>query len=189
MLLASLPRRNSRIVNSTSSGLSSTRRISTSCDMHLLLGDREFRFLLRFVFGQSDGEEKRCSLIDLRFRPNTATVFPNDALHDRQADSCAFEITSLVQPLKNSKKLPDILHLEAHPVVADKYNALAVVPHLSHLNHGVFSLPCVLHGIGEQVYEDLLDQSRIAFRAEQVSDLPLYVPACAFRRQVLDHLP
>src|SRR5208282_1096940 len=103
MTLAILLRRRDRIVNSASSGLSSTSRISTSFDIRLLLSQSKFQFLARGVLWRSDGEEKRSSLIEHPFRPNPPAMFPNDALHDRQAHSCTLKIASLVQPLKNSK--------------------------------------------------------------------------------------
>jgi hypothetical protein len=43
-------------------------------------------------------------------------MFPNDALHNRQTDACAFKISGMVQPLKNAERLARILHLETTPL-------------------------------------------------------------------------
>src|SRR5579863_10107032 len=172
------------MVNSASSGLSSTNRISTSCDMHLLYLNGRFWLLASLILGRTENEEKRCSLVDRRLGPNSATVPLNDALHDRQANSSALEIAGLVQALKNSEKLFRVLHLEADPVVANKYNALAVLHGLSDLDHSVLLPAGVLHSIREQIHEYLFHQSWIAFRAEQVSHLPLHVSAGPIRRNV-----
>src|SRR5579863_2520284 len=153
------------MVSSASSGLSSTSSISTSCDIDLLFVNGRFWLLARLVLGRTEREEKRRSLIDRRLGPYSATVPLNDALHNRQAHSGTFEIARFVQALKNSEKLFRVLHLEAHPVVADKHNALAALHGLSHLDHSVLAPPRVLHGIGEQIHEYLPHQTRIAFRA------------------------
>src|SRR5260370_40479394 len=118
MPLESLLRRKARTVSSTSSALSSTSRISTSCDMNYLIPDQTFWFIVRLVLGRSEREEERCSLIDFRLRPNPPTVFANDALYNCQSHPRSFEIARLVQPLKNSKELAYVLHLEARPIIA-----------------------------------------------------------------------
>src|ERR1700688_5276646 len=100
MSLASLWWRNSRIANSTSSGLSSTSKTSTLCGMCHSILYWKLWFLARFVLGGSQRKEKRRSVIELRFRPNPPTVFPNDALHYGQPSSWAFELGSLAHAVE-----------------------------------------------------------------------------------------
>src|ERR1700676_2354633 len=188
MSLASWLRRNARIVSSTSSGLSSTSRISTSCDMHLLLERRSACLLARLALGCAQREEKCRPMIDFSGDPNPATVLPNDALHKRQADSSTLEIARRVQPVKDSKKLSRIPHVETHPVVPDENHPLVVLVDPSHLDHGMFPPARVLHSIREQVHEYLFHQSGIAFGAEQGSDLPLHLPAGTLRSKIVNCL-
>src|SRR5271165_514549 len=103
MTLAILLRRKARMVNSASSGQSSTSRISTSCDMQHLSGEWKFQRRGGVVLGRTDGEGKGRAAIELGFGPNAPTVFANDALGNGQAHARAFKITSLVQALKNAK--------------------------------------------------------------------------------------
>src|SRR5208283_6057888 len=113
MSLEILLRRRARTVNSTSSTLSSTSRISTSCDMNYLIPLAGSGFWSCLLLGRSERKEKRRSLIKLRFRPNPPTVFPNNPLHNRQAHSCALEIPSPMQALKHTEEFARVLHLEA----------------------------------------------------------------------------
>src|SRR5258708_14549340 len=177
MSLEILLRRKARTVSSTSSALSSTSRISTSCDMNCLIPDQTFCFIVRVVLGRSKREEKRRSLIDFRVRPNPPTVFANDALYNCQSHPRSFEIARLVQPLKNSKKLAHVLHLEARPVVPHEDDAKLVLRHLSHLHYPPLPLSRVLHCVRQQIDKYLFHQSRIAFRAEQAPYLPLHLPS------------
>src|ERR1700679_3601212 len=147
MSLESLLRRKARTVNSTSSGLSSTRRISTSCDIDHLLVFCSFLSFFCVAFRRSEGEEKRCPFVQFRLRPNLPAVFANDALNNCQTHSRSFKVTRFVQPLKNPEELAYILHLEAHTVVPDKKHTLVVLSHLSNFNHGVFPFTRVFHCI------------------------------------------
>src|SRR5712671_4322082 len=116
-------------------------------------------------------------------------MFANNALHNRQAYSRALKIPRLVQPLKNSEELADVLHLKARTVVAYKDHALVVLPYLTDFNYRMFPLPGIFEGIRQQIHEYLFHQSRIAFRAEQVSDVPVHLPRRTLRRKLLDNLP
>src|SRR6266446_1148948 len=189
MSLEILLRRNARTVSSTSSALSSTSRISTSCDMNYLIPDQTFWFIVRVVLGRSKREEERRSFVELRFRPNPPTVFANDALYNCQSHPRSFEIARLVQPLKNSKKLAYVLHLEARSVVPHEDDAKIVLRHLSHLNYRAFPLSRILHCVRQQIDEHLFHQSRIAFRAKQIPDLPFHLPPGTLCCKVLDRLP
>src|SRR5260370_1564727 len=126
MSLDILLRCSARAVSSTSSALSSTSRISTSGDMNDLIPDCKFWFPVSVAVRPSEREEKRRSLVELRFRPDAPTVFANNALHNRQSDACAFEVPRLVQPLKDPEKFAHILHLEARAVVVHEDYALVV---------------------------------------------------------------
>src|SRR5260370_3905033 len=189
MSLEILLRRKGRTVSYTSAARSSTSRISTSCDMNCLIPDQTFCFIVRVVLGRSKREEKRRSLIDFRVRPNPPTVFANDALYNCQSHPRSFEIARLVQPLKNSKKLAHVLHLAPRSVVPHEHDAKLVLRHLSHLNYRAFPLSRVLHRVRQQINEHLFHQSRIAFRAKQVPDLPFHLPPGTLCRKVLDRLP
>src|SRR5260370_9403214 len=189
MLWEVLLRRNARTVSSTSSALSSTSRISTWVDMNSLIPDQTFWFIVRAVLGRSEREEERCSFVDFRFRPNPPTVFANDALYNCQSHPRSFEVARLVQPLKNSKELAYVLHLEARSVVPHEDDPKIVLRHLSHLHPPPFPLSRVLHCVRQQINEHLFHQSRIAFRAKQVPDLPFHLPPGTLCRKVLDRLP
>src|ERR1700733_7100586 len=100
MLFATFLFRSSRIVSSASSGLSSTSKISTSCDMDLLSNDGKLRLLARGALRRSNGEEERRPTTNIRLSPNPAPVFPNNTLHNRKAHSGAFKIAGFLQSLK-----------------------------------------------------------------------------------------
>src|SRR6185436_17905178 len=96
--------RNARSVSSTSSGLSSTRRIS-------LIG------FLQGVLPQ--GEIEAGSLVRFPFRPHVPAVTMNDPLHRGEPDAGAREFGRGVQPLERSKQFIRVLRIEAGAVVAD----------------------------------------------------------------------
>src|SRR3984957_8349774 len=187
MTFASLLRRNARTVNSASSGLSSTSRISTSLDMDdLIIGYGVCCANLcrsnRTPLCDTQREKECRSSVKLRFRPDSPAVLPNDTLHNRQPYSRAFEIAGLMQPLENAKQLARVLHLEARAIVLDEYDALTVLHRLSHLNHRPLLSAGVLHGIRKQIDEHLLDESRIAVSAGKTRNLPFNFSPRVLRR-------
>src|SRR6185312_4088308 len=101
-LLATLCRRKEWRASSASSGLSSTRRISTSFRMNLSC---------------ADGKEERRADVGSRFRPDLAPVAVDDALDDREPDAGAFELFRAVKALEDAEQLVRITHVEAGAVV------------------------------------------------------------------------
>src|SRR5271165_808710 len=107
MWLARFSLRSECRVNSTSSGLSSTSKISIGpWIMSALLydGRPNLEFVLLGTCGRTpESEVKRCSLVQFSFSPNAATVFPHDAVSRRQTHACAFEVFGPVQTLEHTK--------------------------------------------------------------------------------------
>src|ERR1700676_5659003 len=75
-------------VSFTSWGLSSTSRISA-------------RWL--FMIGNSRREVECRALVNRRFGPDSPAVAMDGALHDREADACAFEILRAMHPLAHAE--------------------------------------------------------------------------------------
>src|ERR1035441_4771291 len=73
-----------------------------------------------------DGKVKGRAAVHHAFGPRSTAVPVNDALNVRQADACAFELLLGVQALKHSEQLAGIPRIEAHPVVANENDPLAV---------------------------------------------------------------
>src|ERR1017187_4972855 len=135
-------------MSSTSSGLSSTSKMSARWS-----GMRGGAFRCKV---KSRAAIHRC------FGPDTTAMALNDALHDRQADAGAGEILGAMQPLKHVEQLAGILHVEADPVVGDEEHLF--VSHLARadLDAGVVAQFRVLEGVVDDVHEHLLEQRRIA---------------------------
>src|SRR2546422_1927634 len=134
-------------VNSTSFGLSSTRRISTMCST------------MRGV--SSECKRKRRALIDGRLGPDAPTVAMDDALHNRQAHARPFILFGAVQALEHAEELANVLHMKAHTIVLDEIDALAPYLAAADFDHRDLPLARELERVGEQVDKDLLEQSRI----------------------------
>src|SRR5579864_5133293 len=88
-------------VSRTSSGLSSTKRISIAPSIIIA----------------SKRKVKCRALVDLCFRPDTSPVTVNDALHNRQTDAGSLEVLNAMQPLKDAEELVDIPHVKTRAVV------------------------------------------------------------------------
>src|ERR1700691_5694056 len=137
--------------SSASDGVSSTSRISTaSVSGRLALRRRRFVGRLR----QRSQREKKCSSgIHLRFRPDFASVPPNDPLHGDEPNPGSLEILLPMQPLEHSKELIGIARVEPHSVVAYKNRALAVHDPRAHLNHRSRLFSGELHGVRQQIHK------------------------------------
>ena len=90
--------------SSASSSLSSTKRISWSS----------------LVIAGPQGKKESRAVIHSAFGPNAATVTRDNALHRRQADSGSFKFSVRMQPLKWSKELVGVCHIEPGTVIAHK---------------------------------------------------------------------
>src|SRR5437879_11229717 len=98
-------------VNSTSSGLSSTSRISMdfSC-----IGSCSF-----------ESEVECRTLVDGRFRPDAPTVAVDDALDDRQTDAGSLIVLWAMQARGHPEKSDVVLHVDPHPIVFHEVHARA----------------------------------------------------------------
>src|SRR4051812_40462292 len=121
ILLLSFSLRRACKHSSTSSALSSTKRISTSscCGIkHLVLG------VLEFLGAGSDGgmaqSKKECrTVIGSGVGPHCSTMLVNDAGDRGQPDTCPLELFAAMQSLEYAKKFVGESHLEANPVVTN----------------------------------------------------------------------
>src|SRR5262249_904598 len=111
-LLSTLFFLRARRVRTSSSGLSSTNRMSLSC-------------MGRFPH-RSQREVKGRALLDSGFRPDLTAMAVNDALHGGQPDARAREILLAVQALKGPEQFRAVGHLEADAVIADEISQLTV---------------------------------------------------------------
>src|SRR2546421_5170451 len=131
--------------SSTSFGLSSTSRISTVWSGMGRLS--------------CQGKEKRGAAVGLRLGPDTPAVAVDDALRDRQADAGAVIVLGAVQPLEHPKELVGVAHVEADAVVAHKIHGLPALRAPAHGDTRHVAVGGKLEGVGQQVDEDLLEQS------------------------------
>src|SRR5665213_514831 len=99
---------------STSSGLSSTSKIST-------VSSGAFILIRSF-----ESEIKRRALFRLALSPYTTAVTVDDALHNRQADACAFKFFRRMQPLENAEKFVHVFHLKTRAVVFNEIDILSI---------------------------------------------------------------
>src|SRR3984957_9011722 len=118
------------------------------------------------------GEVKRRALIQFGFRPGSATMFADDALHRGQSNACALEIFGPMQPLKDAEQFVFILHVEADAIVANENDALAILQEMTDLDDRVLPRSCELKSVGNKVLKYLLDEDGIALGRRQLSDLP-----------------
>src|SRR2546422_185752 len=143
-------------VNSTSFGLSSTRRIST---MFSVMSD---------VSVERKG--KRRALVDGRLGPDAPAVAMDDALHNWQAHARPVVLVGAVQALEHPEEFADVLHIKAYAVVLDKIDALATGLAAADFDHRHLPLARKLEGVGAQIDQDLLEQDRIGLTQGQVAD-------------------
>ena len=81
---------------------------------------------LRILFRISSARQceiKGSSFVHFGFSPDAAAVALDDALNDGEADAGAFKLLDGVQPLKNTKEIFRVAHIETGAVVAnEKYS-------------------------------------------------------------------
>src|SRR5262245_24401346 len=91
--------RNARSVNSTSSGLSSTNKIS--------------------FIASAEREVEARAVIDFPFRPDLAAMAMHDPRYRRKADAGPWKLRHGVQSLKRAEELVRIVGVEAGSIVAN----------------------------------------------------------------------
>src|SRR5512146_119109 len=155
-----------RLVSSTSLGSSSTSKISVG-NCFIMHPAR------RLGGGAPKREIETCTPIGFRLRPDAAPVPMDNSLNYGQTNPGAFEVLGAVQTLKNSKKLVDIAHVEAHAVVAHKEAHFAAGDLSSHLDHRRITRAGELHRVPQQVGEYLSQQDGIADGFRQRGNPPL----------------
>src|SRR5690349_15328097 len=163
-----------RIVSSASSGLSSTRRISTSSSscMSGLLGQREV---------------ERRALVGLAVGPDSPAVAYDDALHQSEPHAGAAEFAFAVQPLEHAKQLRLVARIEACAVVADVVDELLLVADRADLHDGPLPLARILDRVGEQIGPHLLEQRAIAQHWGQRREAKLGARAVELRPYAVEH--
>src|SRR6266516_1543106 len=152
-----------RRVNTTSSGLSSTSKITPLSTQVLHWG------------GQ--GEVEGGAPVRLAVRPDPAAVPAQDALHDRQPEPAALEVGRRVQPLERVEQLVRVPHAEARPVVPDEVDLLAVGPVGPDRDPGRGPPAGELPRVGQQVLQHQPEQLRVAAAGQPLGDGHLDLPA------------
>src|SRR5881409_1365174 len=148
-----------RSVSSTSSGLSSTSRMTLFA---LLM------FRLREI------EEEGRAVARLGVHPDPAVVAVEDALHDRQADAGASELALVMQALEGTEQAVGIGHVEADAVVGDEAILLAVVLDHADTDHRLVGLAGELPRVLQQVLHCDLHQRAVGLHGHAVVDHPLH---------------
>src|SRR4051794_2860930 len=171
-----------RTVSSTSSGLSSTTRMSIRCGS--AEGGRWGRdssgagFLPELLIGigwiptsslpcipAAQRQVKCRSALRLGLGPNPASVFMRNALHQGQSRSVALELIRSMQPLKHAEQLPGVAHLEPNSIVRDGHANLTIELDRPNSDHSLLAGPGELDRVGEQVVQRQLDQAAVALHA------------------------
>src|SRR5688572_7741343 len=114
-------------------------------------------------------------------------MLAHDALDDGQADTTALEFEVHMEAMERSKELARAFHGEANPIVADVKGTAA--------RRGLIDfddrdrLPArIFQGVGQQVQNDLVDQTGIAVSRGQMADTPLDLTALGLRFEFGDSL-
>jgi hypothetical protein len=127
------------------------------------------------------------------FDPYGSLVPFDDALHDRQLDTSAFEVRRRVQALENAKKLVRVFHIKANAVVADDYGIVPIRAVLA-FDHDlwVVDLACVLDGVCQQVEKHLVQQGWVSIDIRKLMHVPghgaVFQIWRQFRPDLLDHV-
>src|SRR5687768_6901618 len=127
-----------RSVNSSSSGLSSTSKITLS--------------LISPPFSSLKREIKCRALIDFPFGPDFAAVAVHDALDRRQPNPRAVEFGHGVQALKGAEQLAGIGHVEPGAIVAHEVDRPAVVLADAEFDLGRRVFSGKLPGVAQQIF-------------------------------------
>src|SRR4030088_2679852 len=102
----------------------------------------------------SQSEKKSGALIDGRLDPDTATVSRDNSLCRSQADSGAFKLRILVQPLERCEELVGIRDIEPGAVIPNIENSLGSFVLLPEYNLCFWAFRRVLPRVSKQVHED-----------------------------------
>src|SRR6188508_3423674 len=136
--LAILLLRNARSVKSTSSGLSSTSRISS-------IG-RSSR--------SAQGEVERGAFADLAFGPDVPAVAVDDALDGGEADAAAWKVRRRVQPLERPEQVRGEVRVVAGAVVANVERGHAMlIPGRANFDRRLLAAAGELPGVLDQVLQ------------------------------------
>src|ERR1051325_11715667 len=154
------PPRSTSSVRSSSSALSSTIRISLFLDTISPPID-------------VNCEIKRCALPGGAFGPDTASMTSDDALHCREANTCACEFVGPVQTLKRNEQLGGMSHIEARAVVADVVSNFAVPHEAAEFEARRRSIPGEFPCVPEQIVQRDTQQPRISLDHEIRLDFDL----------------
>src|SRR2546425_12000006 len=119
MVLASLCTRKAIRANSTSAGLSSTRRISPSSWVIANKLSQNI-FIVLAVAGCRQGKKERCAFVHFGFRPDLPAVLLDDAMNGGEPYSGPFEIFCAMEPLEDAEKFVRILLLKPGAVIANE---------------------------------------------------------------------
>src|SRR5581483_8375605 len=138
-------------VSCSSSGLSSTRRISAISISSSGL----------FMSVSFEREVECGSFADLRFSPDAASVAVNDALDEGEPDSGSLVLGLAVQSLKHAEELVRVPHVESDSVVPHVVNGLAVLLVRAHLDASSLASSAELDCVGEKVGVDLLQEAGV----------------------------
>src|SRR5579859_4226267 len=131
-------------------------------------------------------EEKRSALARGGFHPDAAAVFLDDARNGGQADAGAFKFLGAMQPLEHAEEFAGIFHIEAHAVVADKDDRVAVGFDLADFDLGALARPGVFGGVRKEIGKDHLEQTGIALDGGQLLHLPIDMAIGDFKFDVSD---
>src|SRR2546422_4507692 len=162
-----------RRVNSSSLGLSSTSRISTGSPV---------------MGGTPQGEIECRAFVHFCFCPDAAAMPVNDALHNRETDSCSFIVLGAMEPLEDSKEFPHVLHVEPDSVVFYDIHRLATVRLGAYFDARLFSRARELQGVGEEVGKDLLQERWVRLAHREIINRDVNRPALTVALQVRDDL-
>src|SRR6266851_5163362 len=145
-----------RRVSASSSGLSSTSRITRS------------PITLLPALLERKREGRALALGSLR--PNPAAMAANNALDGGQTDAASGEILRRVKPLESAEKLVDISHVETGAIIADEVDLVPVLLRHPKLDSRLRLFPGELPRVAEQVVEHHPQQPRITFGREPLRD-------------------
>src|SRR5258708_7913452 len=151
MSLEILLRRNASTVNSTSSALSSTSRVSTSCDIDPPWLIATFGLLL--VLFPDDPTVKKNVAPSSTFA--SAQILPPCLRIMRCTIARPTPVPQNPAPCATAEKLRRACLSKPAPLSRTKITRWSFLLCLSHFNHGMLPLPRVLHRIRQQIYEYL----------------------------------
>src|SRR5450755_4005838 len=133
--------REARSVKASSSGLSSTSRIT--CCSWTWMSSSIFR----------EGKGKRSSLSHGSLGPGPTAVAMDNASHRGQANPGARELGRYMQPLKGSEQLANVGHVEAGAVIADEIDRRSVALRNADFDPRQHFVHRKFPGVAEQILE------------------------------------